>query len=292
MNSLVELISNEATSGIEGLTGAQPHISLEGEANIDASIFDYPLAQIDLEVSGDADGIAYVFMGAQIATILGDMMLGGEGEAKEELDEGDLDASKEIVSTIFGAVNTSLAAGGDLPALKFDTTSIRAITDSAQIDLSQITKMYNFEVSLNDTNTHIFLGVSSDVEHAFENDSNALDLDDDFSLGAMDTGDSGFGMNMMPSMDISTEEMKNMNLIMDVKLPIKVRIGSKKMLLKDVINMDIGAIIELDRLVNDPLDILVDDKVIGKGEVVIVDGNFGIQVSEIGSKKDRLEAMK
>jgi flagellar motor switch protein FliN/FliY len=79
---------------------------------------------------------------------------------------------------------------------------------------------------------------------------------------------------------------------MDVRLTIRVRIGTKKMLLRDVINMDIGSIIELNQLANEPLDILVDNKKIAEGEVVIVDGNFGIQITTIGSKKERLEQLK
>ena len=86
--------------------------------------------------------------------------------------------------------------------------------------------------------------------------------------------------------------MKNISLILDVKLPVRVRIGKKKMLLKDVLNMDIGSVIELNQLANDPLDILVDDHVIAQGEVVIVDGNFGIQITTIGTKRDRLNKLK
>ncbi len=81
-------------------------------------------------------------------------------------------------------------------------------------------------------------------------------------------------------------------MILDVRLNVKVRIGQKRMLLKDVIAMDIGSVIELNQLANDPLDILVDDKVIAKGEVVIVDGNFGIQITDIGTKRDRLEQLR
>jgi flagellar motor switch protein FliN/FliY len=63
------------------------------------------------------------------------------------------------------------------------------------------------------------------------------------------------------------------------------------MLLKDVINMDIGSIVELNQLANEPLDVLVDDKKIAEGEVVIVDGNFGIQITSIGTKKERMNAL-
>ncbi len=86
--------------------------------------------------------------------------------------------------------------------------------------------------------------------------------------------------------------MSNIALIMDVKLPVKVRIGKKRMLLKDVLNMDIGSVIELNQLANDPLDILVDDHVIAEGEVVIVDGNFGVQITTIGTKRERLNQLK
>ena len=56
--------------------------------------------------------------------------------------------------------------------------------------------------------------------------------------------------------------------------------------------MDIGSVIELNQLANDPLEILISDKVVALGEVVIVDGNFGIQITEIGSKKERLEQLR
>jgi iron chelatin ABC transporter, substrate binding protein len=56
--------------------------------------------------------------------------------------------------------------------------------------------------------------------------------------------------------------------------------------------MDIGSVIELNQLANDPLEILIGDKVIALGEVVIIDGNFGIQITQIGSKRERLQQLK
>jgi flagellar motor switch protein FliN/FliY len=91
---------------------------------------------------------------------------------------------------------------------------------------------------------------------------------------------------------LSSDEMNNISLIMDVKLPVRVRIGKKRMLLKDVLNMDIGSVIELNQLANDPLEILVDNHVIAQGEVVIVDGNFGVQITTIGTKRERLTQLK
>lgn len=64
------------------------------------------------------------------------------------------------------------------------------------------------------------------------------------------------------------------------------------MLLKDVLTMDIGSVVELNQLANDPLEILIGDKRIAYGEVVIVDGNFGVQITEIGSKKRKIRTTK
>ena len=87
-------------------------------------------------------------------------------------------------------------------------------------------------------------------------------------------------------------EVRNIEMLLDVKMQVRVRIGQKKMLLKDVISMDIGSVVELNQLANDPLDILVDDKVIAKGEVVIINGNFGVQITEIGTKRERLKQLR
>jgi flagellar motor switch protein FliN/FliY len=91
---------------------------------------------------------------------------------------------------------------------------------------------------------------------------------------------------------LSNEELKNIALLMDVKLPVKVRIGSKEMLLRDVLTMDIGSVIELNQLANEPLDVLIDNHVIAKGEVIIIDGNFGVQITEILSQAERMNALK
>jgi flagellar motor switch protein FliN/FliY len=53
------------------------------------------------------------------------------------------------------------------------------------------------------------------------------------------------------------------------------------MFLKDAVNMDIGSVVELDKLLNEPIDIIVNNKVIGYGEVIVVDGNFGIRVTQM-----------
>jgi flagellar motor switch protein FliN/FliY len=94
------------------------------------------------------------------------------------------------------------------------------------------------------------------------------------------------------SFKLQDDEVRNISLLLDVKLPVKVRIGTKEMLLRDVLTMDIGSVVELNQLANESLDVLVDNHVIAKGEVIIIDGNFGVQITEIGTRVERLNSLK
>lgn len=83
-------------------------------------------------------------------------------------------------------------------------------------------------------------------------------------------------------------EQGNIGLIMDVYMEMTVELGRTKKLIKDILGMGEGTIIELDKLSGDPVDILVNHKPIAKGEVVIIDENFGVRVTEILSPLERL----
>jgi flagellar motor switch protein FliN/FliY len=73
----------------------------------------------------------------------------------------------------------------------------------------------------------------------------------------------------------------NLKLVMDVELNVLLRFGQREMPLRDVLDLASGSIIELDRQVDDPVELLLDGKVIARGEAVIVDGNYGLRVTEI-----------
>ena len=80
----------------------------------------------------------------------------------------------------------------------------------------------------------------------------------------------------------------NIGLIMDVSMEMTVELGRTKKLIKDILSMGEGTIIELDKLAGEPVDILVNHKLIAKGEVVVIDENFGVRVTEIVSPQERI----
>jgi flagellar motor switch protein FliN/FliY len=93
--------------------------------------------------------------------------------------------------------------------------------------------------------------------------------------------------NLQPG--LTGMEQGNIGLIMDVFMEMTVELGRTKKLIKDILGMGEGTIIELDKLAGEPVDILVNHKPIAKGEVVVIDENFGVRVTEILSPMERLQ---
>jgi flagellar motor switch protein FliN/FliY len=89
----------------------------------------------------------------------------------------------------------------------------------------------------------------------------------------------------------TAQEQANIGLIMDVFMEMTVELGRTRKLIKEILSMGEGTIIELDKLAGEPVDILVNHKLIAKGEVVVIDENFGVRVTEIVSPNERLSDM-
>jgi flagellar motor switch protein FliN/FliY len=84
----------------------------------------------------------------------------------------------------------------------------------------------------------------------------------------------------------------NLNLLLDVPLEISVELGSTKMRIKEILELGIGSVIELDRLAGELVDILVNGKLIAKGEVVVIDENFGVKITDIVSPFERVNNLQ
>ena len=287
MADWIELLASETAATIEGLTGQRPEVTFKNREEVtDISNVIAPMSIVTIDVSGDLSGNMAVAISPMIGTALSDMMLGGEGESKHEMDSDDLDAVKEIVSNIFGGLSTAMKAQKEFPDLSFSVSDIRFYKEGEDIDLGAYSTLlaYNFSLGVI---SGIFMTLLDEnltplVEERGEAEAGPASTERAAQAPAVES----------PAHAAEHGELKNIGLILDVKLPLRVRIGSKKMLLKDVLSMDIGSVIELDQLANDPLEILVDDKVVAYGEVVIVDGNFGVQITHIGTKRERLEKLK
>lgn len=270
INDFLKIFVDEATSTIEGLTGKSVTFSGYQEYDINAQdSLKLPLVRAIFNTSsGDKFGIlaSAVLMGA-----IGEWMMGEENISKKtELDADAMDGAKEVVSNIISAFLTTLGAQKDIPKITLILQKCDFVAEN--LDLQIFHKLFFYDVSIADLNEKFAL-VMDEGLYDFLSQKDSIEAVDERRA-------------------VLEGELKNINLIMDVRLPIRVRIGNKKMLLKDVLTMDIGSVVELNQLANDPLEILIGDKRVAYGEVVIVDGNFGVQITEIGTKKERLEQLR
>ncbi|CAM4248090.1 flagellar motor switch phosphatase FliY [Paenibacillus tarimensis] len=84
----------------------------------------------------------------------------------------------------------------------------------------------------------------------------------------------------------------NLNLLLDIPLKVTVELGRTQKQIKEILELSQGSVIELDKLAGEPVDILVNNKLIAKGEVVVIDENFGVRVTDIVSQWDRLQKIQ
>mgnify|MGYP000933845947 FL=1 len=101
-------------------------------------------------------------------------------------------------------------------------------------------------------------------------------------------------VSFQPLEEIASDEPsdKNIQMIMDVPLQVSVELGRTKKLIKEILELSTGSVIELDRMAGEPVDILVNEKLVAKGEVVVIDENFGVRISDIVSQKERINNLR
>jgi flagellar motor switch protein FliN/FliY len=85
---------------------------------------------------------------------------------------------------------------------------------------------------------------------------------------------------------------RNYDLLLDVELPVSVSFGRAQLPLKDVLKLTTGSVVELNRDIGDPVELIVNNCVIARGEVVVVEGNFGVRIQQVISRQERLRTLK
>ena len=85
---------------------------------------------------------------------------------------------------------------------------------------------------------------------------------------------------------------RNLNLILDIPLRVAVELGRTKMVVNDLLNLGQGSVIELNKLAGEPMEVLVNDKLVARGEAVVVNEKFGVRLTDIISPSERVEQLK
>lgn len=94
-----------------------------------------------------------------------------------------------------------------------------------------------------------------------------------------------------PAKSPAAPTSKTFDLLMDIELPVSISFGRAQIPLKDVLKLTTGSIVELNRSISEPAEVIVNNCVIARGEVVVVEGNFGIRIQQVISRQDRLRTL-
>lgn len=247
-----------------------------------------------------------------VVAVIADIMMGGTGQnVKDDLDEIKLSAVAEAMNQMMGSAATSLSEimkepveisppkiekldftdqnvkfppvydGNDVVIVKFKM-KVNNLVDGSLIQLMSPSFAKNFSKFL--IGKIESKGQPSKVaEKAAEKIKSEEGTDKPIKKVEF--------QEFSDEKDLSISPQK-IELLLDIPLEFSVELGRTKMNLKQVLELGIGSLVELDKLTGEPVDILVNGKQIAKGEVVVVGENFGVKITQILNKKERLYSLK
>jgi flagellar motor switch protein FliN/FliY len=213
------------------------------------------------------------------------LMLGGMGDLKDHIDDEITDAVNEIISNICGSFCTSVNAQGfpDVASIKSEVKSATILEGDI---LSSKDNSYEFTISLDEDKLPVIISFDEIILPYFSVITGAKP--ESSASNSFDTNRTNEAESSAPINTANLQAPKNLELLYNVKLKLSVRLGTKIVLLKDILSWDVGEIIELEQMVNEPLEILINGIKIGEGEAVIVEGKFGLKIKNIGNDNFKL----
>jgi flagellar motor switch protein FliN len=309
-SNLSLLVNNEVS--------IQPPTVELSDAESFASEVPTALVQVGINLTEGTPGHHSYVMGEDGAVRIAGPMMGQEGV---DLDDAAVNALQEALSQIAGPVITALgdSAGttvmNDPPTGQHGDSSVLSLPDGQFVKLSytvtvddlppfELYEIFGADVvqaALGAANTAPAMQAASQQQRQQQQQQ--------MSGGGMNAGGGMGGLGGMMGMQMGgspsvqsvqfpnlspaggNAEQGNIGLLMDVYMEMTVELGRTRKLIKEILGMGEGTIIELDKLAGEPVDILVNHKLIAKGEVVVIDENFGVRVTEIVSPMERMSGM-
>lgn len=252
------------------------------------------------------------------AAVIADLMQGGDGsDPKMELGEMEISAIGEAMNQMIGKAATSMSSLFDTRVeIAPPKTQILDLDEAEQIDeaLSDDRKIakvsFRLEITkLVDSSLMLIIPLTLGQEMA----KSLLKSEDERPAPAVATGQTA-EERLQPPVETgrsgeervavqpvqfapissvpASHDKSNLNLLLDVPLQISVELGSTKMRIKEILDLGMGSIVELDRLAGEPVDVLVNGKIFARGEVVVIDENFGVKITDIVSPIARVNNLQ
>ena len=294
-SDLSSFLKDELANTLEQLLSKS--VSIDSVSELDVNSLDDSQC-IDVSVKFDFSNTSSnwnFFVPTVTATKFEYFMLGGMGDLKEHIDDEITDAINEIVSNICGSFCTTVNAQSfpDVSSIKSELQG-SSIKDCKEL---LVDKKFFFDLTLDGEKLPVYIGFDaliipylSQITGIGSSSPETTSSSDPVSFPPLQSSSSSSSDVGISSL-LSEDAAQNLQLLFDIKLRLSVRLGTKNFLLKDILRWDLGEIIELEQMVNEPLEILVNGVKIGEGEAVIVEGKFGLKVKNIGTSLSRLSQL-
>ncbi len=268
------------------ILGKEVHIDVSSVKSTDnAEIeqnFDSFSQFVRIDYGEGEDSFAIMSQGNKLISIVSNLMIGLD-TFTDEINDDDRDAYAEAVNQLFSACQVPIL---DSMGVDVKFRNIRFITREEASEMIQKRKwsLWSVLIDFSDISKEPFSLLTPDpIARAMQEKTNEAVASDK----SVDTARSQSYNKSEPIMAGNS----NINLLMDVELPVTIRIGSTEMKLIDIMRLGLGSIIELEKLVDDPVEVMVNDTLVAKGEVVVYDSNFAIRITQVESKADRIRSL-
>lgn len=282
-SDLSNVFKNELSNTLEQLLGKKAKISETKKLDDIFESSSFIEADVKFDIKGLSSAIVF-YIPTMSATKFEYLMLGGMGDLKEDIDDETTDAVNEIVSNICGSFCTASNAQGmpDIVGMKSEIKGTKKVEKSALSGK----EIYLFNISLEEDATPILISFEKTFSPFF---SLITGVNDEKPVVSTPPAPAAPTITQTQSIVGVPNPSKNLELLYNVRLKLSVRLGTKIVLLKDILRWDVGEIIELEQMVNEPLEILINGVKIGEGEAVIVEGKFGLKIKKIINEDLKLD---
>lgn len=242
-------------------------------------------------------------------TMLVDLMLGGDGAPSEELAGDSKDALAETINQSMGSANQALS---DMAGETLSISNVEILA-STEVDPAKLEELLGpgpfFDLPLETTQESL-----QALIHVLIPDLLAEQMKRKLGLGEAEAASEAPEPELASTHEplapqapaaasapraaaspvvpmAAPVDTGNLDLLLDIELPLMVRMGQTEMPLGDLLKLTPGSILELNRAADAPVELLVNGKQIAKGEVVVIDGNFAFRITEIESTANRLKSL-
>lgn len=305
-NNVTEILNLAIQNGqnmFAELLGKEINITVTNIDSIDAnelnSIFSGKNIVAPVEISDGLGNVALI-ISENIASVMADLMIGQDGtNPPATLEDLHLSAITELTNQVIDSIISNISS-------QVSKTMLTTPLEVSSIDLSSsiipniegMVIILEGDISIGNLgNGKIGLVFSGETVELLKQGPKAESSTAGF-VSDITAGSGKIEKTAATAQNIVTSELqeekkptvydKSLDIVLDVPLTVTVELGRTEKLVRDILEMSPGSVIELDKLAGEPVDILVNQKYIAKGEVVVIDENFGIRITDIIRPADRI----